>query len=136
MPLYLSGSSLLSMSYSSSGASPPTDVTAVQDGPTSIRVSWTPPSALADTTGYRISFSGEGNSDSVNVSGGDTNSYTLTTGLTNGETYTISIVGTSQHFFSDTTTTVEVTLSEREKRFMCSSKILLYFQSQLQDRCW
>ena len=116
-------------------ASPPTDVTAVQDGPTSIRVSWTPPSALADTTGYRISFTGGGSSDSVNVSGGDSMSHTLTD-LTKGETYTISIVGTSQHLFSDTTTTVEVTLSEREKCFMCLSKILLYFQSQLQDRCW
>ena len=42
-------------------ASPPTDVTAVQDGPTSIRVTWTPPSPLGDTTGYRISFTGGGN---------------------------------------------------------------------------
>ena len=101
-------------------------MTAVQDGPTSIVVTWTPPSPLGDTTGYRISFTGGGNSDSVNVSGGDTNSYTLTTGLTNGETYTISIVGTSQHLLSDTTTTVEVTLSEREKSSVCLSKTLLY----------
>ena len=73
------------------GASPPTDVIAVQDGPTSIRVTWTPPSPLGDTTGYRISFSGEGNSDSVDVSGGNSMSHTLTTGLTNGVTYTISV---------------------------------------------
>ena len=73
------------------GASPPTDVTAVQDGPTSIRVTWTPPSPLGDTTGYRISFTGGGNSDSVDVSGGNSMSHTLTTGLTNGETYTISV---------------------------------------------
>ena len=77
------------------GASPPTDVTAVQDGPTSIRVTWTPPSPLGDTTGYRISFTGGGNSDSVDVSGGNSMSHTLTTGLTNGETYTISVVATS-----------------------------------------
>ena len=73
------------------GASPPTDVTAVQDGPTSIRVTWTPPSPLGDTTGYRISFTGGGSSDSVDVSGGNSISHTLTTGLTNGETYTISV---------------------------------------------
>ena len=95
-------------------ASPPTEVTAVQDGPTSIRVTWTPPSPLGDTTGYRISFTGGGSSDSVDVSGGNTNSHTLT-GLQNGQTYTVSVIGTSQHLFSDTTTTVEVTLSEREK---------------------
>ena len=77
-----------------SGPPPPTDVTAVQDGPTSITVTWTPPSPLGDTTGYRISFTGGGNSDSENVSGGSTNSYTLT-GLTNGENYIISIVATS-----------------------------------------
>ena len=76
-------------------ASPPSGVTAVQDGPTSIRVSWTPPSPLGDTSGYRIYYTGAGgSSDSVDVDGGNTNSRTLT-GLTNGETYTISIAGTS-----------------------------------------
>ena len=74
---------------SCTGASPPSGVTAVQDGPTSIRVSWTPSS---DATGYRITYTGGGSSDSVAV--GDTNTHTLM-GLTNGETYTISIVGTS-----------------------------------------
>ena len=65
---------------------------AVQDGPTSIRVTWTPPSPLGDTTGYRISYTGGGgSSDSVDVFG---NSHTLM-GLTNGETYTISIMSIS-----------------------------------------
>ena len=73
------------------GPPPPTDVTAVQDGPTSIRVTWTPPSPLGDTTGYRISFTGGGNSNSVDVTSGDSMSHTLTTGLTNGLTYTISV---------------------------------------------
>ena len=76
------------------GASPPSGVTAVQDGPTSIRVSWTPPSPLGDTSGYRIYYTGGGSSDSVDVDGGNTNSRTLM-GLTNGETYTISVAGTS-----------------------------------------
>ena len=82
-------------------ASPPTDVTAVQDGLTSIRVTWTPPSPLGDTTCYRISFTGGGTSDSVDVSGGDTNTF-LVTDLVEVATYTVSIVGTSQHLLSTT----------------------------------
>ena len=68
---------------------------AVKDGPTSIRVTWTPPSPLGDTTGYRISYTGEGgSSDSVDVDGGKTTRHTLM-GLTIGESYNISIVGTA-----------------------------------------
>ena len=77
------------------GASPPSGVTAVQAGPTSIRVSWTPPSPLGGTPGYRIYYTrAGGSSDSVDVDGGNTNSHTLMS-LTNGETYTISIAGRS-----------------------------------------
>ena len=72
-------------------------MTAVQDGLTSIRVTWTPSSGA---TGYRIDYSGGGSSGSVTVSGGDTNSYTLTS-LMIGGTYNMSIVATSDHFFSD-----------------------------------
>ena len=75
--------------FFSVAASPPSDVIAVQDGSTSIMVSWTPSSGA---TGYMISYTGGGSSDSVAV--GNTNTHTLM-GLTNGETYTISIVGTS-----------------------------------------
>ena len=70
-----------------------------QEGPTSVRMSWIPPSPLGDTTGYRISYSG-GSSGSEDVSDGSTNTHTLT-GLVNGASYTISIVGTSQHYYSD-----------------------------------
>ena len=108
-------------------------MTAVQNGPTSIIVTWTPPSPLRDTSGYTISFSGGGNSGSVDVSGGDTNSYSVT-GLQNGQTYTVSIIATSQHLFSDSTT-VEVTLSERERSTVCHLKAI-FFQSQLQERWW
>ena len=76
-------------------ASRPRGVTAVQDGPTSIRVTWTLPSPLGDTTGYRISYAGGGSSSViVDVDGGNTNTHSLM-GLTIGETYTIYIVGTS-----------------------------------------
>ena len=80
-------------------ASAPTNLMAVQEGPTGIRVSWTPPTPLGDTTGYRVYYSG-GSSGSVDVSGGYTDNHTLT-GLQNGASYTISIVGTSEHLPSD-----------------------------------
>ena len=90
-------------------ASAPTSVMAVQEGLTSIRVSWSPPIPLGDTTGYRIYYSG-GSSGSEDVSGGSTDNHLLTNLLM--ETgYTISIVAASQHFFSDASTQ-DVTLSE------------------------
>ena len=80
-------------------ASAPTNLMAVQEGLTGIRVSWTPLTPLGDTTGYRIYYSG-GSSGSVDVSGGSTDNQLLT-GLQNGANYTISIVGISEHFLSD-----------------------------------
>ena len=74
----------------------PTNLMAVQEGLTSIRVSWSPPTPLGDTTGYRIYYSDSDSSDSVDVSGGSTDNYTLT-GLVMGATYNISIVATSQY---------------------------------------
>ena len=68
---------------------------AVQEGVASIRVSWNPPTPLGDTTGYRIYYSG----GSVNVSGGSTDNYLLTS-LLNGNSFNISIVAISPHFFS------------------------------------
>ena len=73
-------------------------MTASQNGPTSITVTWTP---AVNATVYIIYYSttGGGSSDSQTVSGGDTMTHTLTD-LTNGETYTISIVATI-HFPSN-----------------------------------
>ena len=82
---------------------------AVQEGPTRIRVSWSPRTTLGDTTGYRIYFSG-GSSGSVDVSDGSTDNYLLT-GLQNSESYDISIVATSQHLPS-MTIDMEVMLGE------------------------
>ena len=81
-------------------ASAPTSVMAVQEGLTSIRVSWSPPTPLGDTTGYRIYYiySG-GSSGSEDVSDGSTYNYLLT-GLQNGASYNIYIVASSQHLFS------------------------------------
>ena len=71
-------------------------------------MSWTPSS---DTTGYTISYTGGGSSDSVTVSGGSTDNYLLT-GLVMEASYTISIAATSQHFFSDPVEFPAVTLGE------------------------
>ena len=75
-------------------------MTAVQDGPTSIRVSWTPPSPLGDTTGYRIHYTSVSDSGNEVVIDGSTETHTLT-GLVNGETYTISVVATSDNLPSE-----------------------------------
>ena len=83
--------------------SAPTDLRAVQNTVTSIQVSWTP---SPDAFGYRINYSNGGSSDGVDVSGGSTDNYPLT-GLQNGESYTISIVATSELFPSES---VEVTI--------------------------
>ena len=94
-------------------ASAPTSVAAVVVDLTSIRVTWTPPSPLGDTTGYIISYTSEGGSDSgsVTVSGGSTAMRTLS-GLQNGATYIITITATSQHFPSNSVS-VRVTLSKK-----------------------
>ena len=65
----------------------------VQSGPTSITVTWIPPSPLGDTTGYTISYTGSGISHSVVVSGANTSSYSLTE-LSNGHVYSISVATT------------------------------------------
>ena len=83
-------------------------MTAVQSGPTSITVTWTPSNPLDGITGYTISFTG-GSSGSVAVSGGNTMSHTLT-GLTNGQTYTISIVSTTNELNGLSSPPVQVTV--------------------------
>ena len=61
---------------------------AVEDGLTSIIVTWT---ASSDVTGYKISYnSSGGDSSSADVSG---DNHTLT-GLVREDTYTISIIAT------------------------------------------
>ena len=94
-------------------ASAPTNLMAVQEDPTSIQVSWSPPTPLGDTTGYRIYYSGgSSGSGSKGVSGGSTDNDLLT-GLQNGESYTISIVATSQHLPSESVEAdMEVMLGE------------------------
>ena len=96
------GELLLGANYcvlSHSGLNSHYNFMAVQESPTGILVSWTPPTPLGDTKGYRIYCSG-GSNGSVDVSGASTHHYLLA-GLQNGANYTISIVGTSDHLPSN-----------------------------------
>ena len=92
-------------------ASAPTDLVAVQEGLNGIRVSWTPPTSLENTTGYRIYYSG-GSSGSVDVNDSSTDNYLLND-LQNGATYTIVIVATSEHLLSgEVEQPISIALSE------------------------
>ena len=84
-------------------ASAPSDLMAVQEGPTSARVSWSPPTPLGETTGYRISYSG-GSSGSVDVSDGSTDNCLLTD-IETTTSLSISIAGTSVHLPSQSLST-------------------------------
>ena len=75
------------------GPPPPIGVRAVQSGPTSITVTWTPPNPLDSITGYTILYAGGGSSGSVLVNGRNSNGLTLAN-LNNGETYTVSVAST------------------------------------------
>ena len=76
---------------------------AVQNGFTSVRVIWSPPTPLGDTTGYRISYSGS-SSGSVDVSDGSTDKYLLTD-IETTTSLSISIAGTSEHLSSQSLST-------------------------------
>ena len=90
-------------------ANPPTGLTAVQSGPTSILVSWTAPaSGGANVTGYRIFNQTGGSVQSVDVEPTAT-SHTLTD-LQSGATYNISIVTLSSTFPSTVVGPVTVTI--------------------------
>ena len=76
---------------------PPTNVTAVQSGLTSILVSWT---AANGSTGYMIFYnSSGGHRGNVIVEDQNTTSYTLT-GLYNGQIYSLSVSSMSHALLS------------------------------------
>ena len=74
---------------------PPTDLTVIQVTETSVLVSWTPPTNATGVTGYQIFYTGSGESEqSREVIGANIDMETLP-GLTTGNTYSITIVATS-----------------------------------------
>ena len=106
-------------------ASPPTDLTAVQTGPTSIDVSWTPPDPLGDTTGYIIHYTNDDNTDSVDIDGGSTDEYTLSD-LQNGDTYTISIIATSSSDLPSESVLADMTVGLSESNISMILHIVIY----------
>ena len=84
----------------------------VQEDLTSVRVYWTPPTPLGDTTGYRIDFVSSGNdTGSVNVSDWSSGHYVLH-GLIREATYYISIVATSEHHLPSHSLNSQITLGK------------------------
>ena len=91
------------------GPQPPTGLTFEIRSDNSVALTWTPSS---DATGYLISYSSRrGDSGTESITGGESSNFNLTD-LRTGDTYTISIVATSVHFFSDSVQWDPVTLSQ------------------------
>ena len=94
--------------------SPPSDVMAVQDGPSSITVTWT---ASSDATGYRIHYTSDSDSGSETIIDGSTEAHTLT-GLVNGDTYTISMIATSSAHLPSESVTAATTVGLRKWHYL------------------
>ena len=76
----------------------------------SFRVSWTPPASLANLTGYRVYYSGAGDSGSIDV-GASTTEVTIDNRIA-GVTYSITMVALSPHLPSPVVGPVSVILGE------------------------
>lgn len=72
----------------------PLNLSAIQEGPTSLRIYWVKP-VIKRTIGYRIYYSG-GSTGHVDIDDPQVDNYLLT-GLKNNVTYHISIAGRSNH---------------------------------------
>ena len=88
----------------------PTDLTAEQlsQEPGSCRISWTPPTSLANLTGYHIYYSGANDSGSRDVGAPATN-ITIDNCIV-GVVYNITMVAVSPHLPSPVIGPVNVTL--------------------------
>ena len=104
---------VLELMLHSTGADPPTDLSATQVGPTSIRVSWTAPVSGATVTGYRISYSGGTDQGSVDV-GASATDHTITINPPQSPlNYSISIMTLSSSFPSSMVGPVMVTIGKQ-----------------------
>ena len=77
----------------------PTDVSVIQEGPTSVRVFWTPPEPIGQTIDYQIYYTGP-TSGSVSFDGVESFRQ-IVTGLVNGESYQFFVAGKSVHLESE-----------------------------------
>ena len=77
-----------------------------QKSSTSLKIDWTPPNPLGDTTGYRINYysSVDGLNppviSTVPVLGGPKSTSFVVTGLSSGVYYYLAVEGLSDHFYS------------------------------------
>ena len=86
---------IMAMFYLYIVAGDPTLTSLDQISPTTVRVTWSPPSGRATVTGYVVHYIGGGSVGTETVPSSPTS--TNITGLTSGATYTISVEATSQH---------------------------------------
>ena len=94
------------------GADPPTNFSAIQVGPTSIRVSWTAPVSGATVTGYRISYSGGTDRGIVDFGASATDHIITITPPQSRLTYSISIITLSFSFPSSMAGPIMVTVGK------------------------
>ena len=95
------------------GASPPTNLTADPDGPTSIKISWIPPTSRVTVTGYQIFYRMLGsitNYGSVDIAA-NKKQHTLYN-LLGGFVYVITMVTKSQHLPSTVVGPIRATLGK------------------------
>ena len=112
MSACVKGLHCISNYYSTSAPDPPTDLSATQVGPTSIRVSWTAPVSGATMTGYRISYSGGTDQGSMDVGASVTNHTITITQPQSCLTYSISIITLSSSFPSSMAGPIMVTVGK------------------------
>ena len=95
------------------GATPPTNLTADPDGPTSIKVSWIPPTSKLTVTGYQIFYRMLGsvtNYGSVDIAANK--KQHILYNLQGGFVYVITMVTKSQHLPSTVAGPIRATLGK------------------------
>ena len=83
---------------------PPTSVTAVQEGPTSVTVSWTQSGTVTEYWIYYVSAGGEDSGSAGPITG---TSHTLDS-LLDGLTYTITVIAVGGHLPSESSQGTDV----------------------------
>ena len=112
-------------------ANPPSNLSAVRVGPTSIRVSWTAPASGATVMGYRIYYS-EGTNQGSEDAGASATDLTITIPQPQSSlTYSITIVALSTHLPSTVVGPAMVTVGKQRTPFVYYSLFYTYVLSML-----
>ena len=91
--------------HSHADAEPPTALQAEQHNLTSMRISWSPPTAGPEVTGYRILYVSNRTDSTLTVS--ESTTSVLVNGIQSGETYRVSAIALS-YFPSIETDAIEI----------------------------